>query len=546
MKKILVALIIGALAASTLTANAATRIELNGPDIGVRITENQELLTDGPSLMAHTNVNAGERYYLCKSIDDSICTNADQIKSLAFLPPCDATIDLNCIKSVYAVGENGNRIEAKFQRFVAAGSIREYKANPTYNLPQGIGQGSIWNLPGLTNGAGNEDYYVGARFESWAKFGGGRIFENFYPNRMLMGISPVSTKIGNFGVTIPLDSNNPSSDGSPNGGVGSRNTSDDQSWKDCVVTETGKCYMATNFPTGYRFGITVKIGATLKGWFHGRIYQPVVKVQTASAGGAEELTIEALPVVVPTLEEKVPTATIPDELRNFLRNNEVSNGFGYVMPESSGSQSFEHTKMWIPVVKDKATTSLTYWSVRTLDRVNDPVIANCTKSDGALSGIVTTNSLVYNAGPPEFDSATQNLNYKVLSTHFAADGSVAKGTYDLILSSTVARCIYKFTSAPISATLTILSEDGSPQVATQTINEKNGWFTLSAAGFTYSSPTIAVKLTQDKAAVTTPTPVSKTPSWAQSTKTITCVKGKSKKKVSGFNPKCPSGYKKAA
>ena len=92
----------------------------------------------------------------------------------------------------------------------------------------------------------------------------------------------------------------------------------------------------------------------------------------------------------------------------------------------------------------------------------------------------------------------------------------------------------------------ILSEDGSPQVATQTINEKNGWLTLSAAGFTYSSPTIAVKLTQAASAVATPSPTAKAPSWAQSTKTITCLKGKAKKKVSGFNPQCPSGYKKAA
>jgi hypothetical protein len=303
--------------------------------------------------------------------------------------------------------------------------------------------------------------------------------------------------------------------------------------------------MAASFPEGYRFGVTLKLGATLKGWFHGRIYRPVISVKTESAGGAEEITVEALPVVVPTIEERIPAAQISGELKNFLRNNEVSNGFGYVMPEASEPLSFEHTKLWIPILKDKATKSLSYWSVRTLGNITDPVIANCTKSDGALSGVVTTNSLVYNAGPPEFDKGTQNLNYKVLSTHYAADGTLAKGTYDLILSSSVARCIYGFTSAPISASLTILSEDGSPQVATQTINEKNGWLTLSAAGFTYSAPTIAVKLVQEKSATPTVAP-SKTPSWAQGTKTITCAKGKTKKKVSGFNPKCPTGYKKVA
>jgi hypothetical protein len=542
MKRLLVIALSSLLIITGVTAHAATKIELTGPDIGVRITENQELLTDGPSLMAQTQTKDGERFYLCKALDDETCKNASNIRAVSYLPPCDATNAINCISSIYAVSDQGVKTEGKFQRYVAEGASHEYKSEVRFNLPQGIGQGSIWTLPGLKNSAGNEDYYVGARFDSWAPVSGGVIAQNFYPGRLVGGISPVSAKLGAFGVTIPSDSTNPSIDGSPNGGVGSRNSSNDQSWKDCVVTELGTCYMAEDFPLGHRFGMTLKLGATIRGWFHGRIYQPVITTKSGTSAGAQEITIEALPVIVPTLQEKVPTATVTTELRDFLRNNEVSNGFGYVMPESSGPKSFEHTKLWIPVIKDKATTSKTYWSVRTLDQVNDPVISACTKSDGALSGVVTTNSLVYNAGPPAFDKENQNLDYKVLSTHYSADGTVAKGTYDLILSSTVARCIYGFTSAPIKASLTILSDDGVAQVATQIINEKNGWLTLSAAGFSYSSPTIKVKLSQE---APTPAPTSKTPAAAPKQKvTINCIKGKAVKKVTAIAPKCPTGYKK--
>lgn len=546
MKKTLVLIISSALVLVGVTANAATKIELTGSDIGVRITENQEFLTDTPSLMGLFKMSDGERLYLCKALDDEICAKASNIKAVSFLPPCDATIQVNCVSSFYAVSEKGEKIEGKFQRFVAQGGADEYKAEPGRNLPQGVGQGSIWTLPGLKNGAGNEDYYIGARFDAWLSSNGGQSTGSFYPQRMIAGVSPVSTKLGDFGVSYALDSNNPSSDGSTLGGVGGGNRSSDQSWKDCVVTETGKCYMAAEFPSEYRFGLTLKLGATLQGWFHGRIYRPVITTKSAPGGGAQEITIEALPVIVPTLQERVPNASVTTELRDFLRNNEVSNGFGYVMPESSGPKSFEHTKMWIPIIKDKATTSKTYWSVKTLDQVNDPVISKCTKSDGSLSGVVTTNSLVYNAGPPEFDKTEQNLNYKVLSTHYSADGSVAKGTYDLILSSTVARCIYGFTSAPIQASLSILSEDGAPQVATQIINEKNGWLTLSAAGFSYSAPTIKVKLSQEAPApVVTPTPELTTQAApAKKKSTITCVKGKTSKKVTAVSPKCPTGFKK--
>jgi hypothetical protein len=144
---------------------------------------------------------------------------------------------------------------------------------------------------------------------------------------------------------------------------------------------------------------------------------------------------------------------------------------------------------------------------------------------------------MYLDGPPIFKDDI--LDYKVASTHFEADGTtVFKGTYELIMSSSVARCIYKFTSAPISATVSITSENGEANAATTVVNEKNGWLKLGAYGFTFSSPTVRVKLAQEKvipkASVTVPARKS----------SITCVKGKTSKKVTAVNPTCPKGYKK--
>jgi hypothetical protein len=70
---------------------------------------------------------------------------------------------------------------------------------------------------------------------------------------------------------------------------------------------------------------------------------------------------------------------------------------------------------------------------------------------------------------------------------------------------------------------------------------------MSAKGFTYSAPTIKVKLSQDvpapaPSATPTPSPIAK-PAAAKKN-SITCVKGKTSKKVTAVNPKCPTGYKK--
>jgi hypothetical protein len=56
-----------------------------------------------------------------------------------------------------------------------------------------------------------------------------------------------------------------------------------------------------------------------------------------------------------------------------------------------------------------------------------------------------------------------------------------------------------------------------------------------------------VKFEQEVVAPTPePTPTAAVVKKPQLKKTITCVKGKTLKKVTGANPKCPSGYKKKA
>jgi hypothetical protein len=117
--------------------------------------------------------------------------------------------------------------------------------------------------------------------------------------------------------------------------------------------------------------------------------------------------------------------------------------------------------------------------------------------------------------------------------HYGPDGKTPNlGTYDLVLRSDAARCLYGFSSAPVSATVSIAGADGSQSVATTVVTEKDGWLKMKAAGFTFSEKQIKVKITQESVAI------------AKKKSTITCVKGKITKKVSAVSPKCPAGFKK--
>jgi hypothetical protein len=182
------------------------------------------------------------------------------------------------------------------------------------------------------------------------------------------------------------------------------------------------------------------------------------------------------------------------------------------------------------------------WSVRSLVGTTQEFSQCASASPGKFQGVVTTNASLYQGAPPTFDG--ESFDYKLAGVHQKTNGDVFQGSYDLVLDSKFARCLYKFSSAPIKASVSITNAEGNSNIATSTFVEKDGWMKLSANGFTFSTPKITVKLSQEGS---TPTA---TPSATATTKpvvkkiTISCVKGKVTKKVTGTAPKCPAGYKK--
>ena len=133
-----------------------------------------------------------------------------------------------------------------------------------------------------------------------------------------------------------------------------------------------------------------------------------------------------------------------------------------------------------------------------------------------------------------FDRETQQIVVKVGNAHFDEFGNEIQGWMELKVKGTRARDWWGINPAIAAgyAKVEISYQDGTSKVATVTsrYDAKNDWINLRAYGFTYSTPQLAISFKQP---VVTP---KKT--------TITCVKGKTSKKVTAVKPKCPSGYKK--
>jgi hypothetical protein len=215
----------------------------------------------------------------------------------------------------------------------------------------------------------------------------------------------------------------------------------------------------------------------------------------------------------------------------------MKEGFGY---DDGG---FREVSAWIDAVGDKATYAQSVWSIRSMESQQ---YENCMKGSDSLSGVVTTNSTMYIGNPPTFNRDEQTLDYKVMAPHYLPDGTEFKGSYDLLIKSDVARCIYGFSSAPISASVSIISSDGTAQVATTVVGERNGWLSLAAKGFTFSAPTLRVKLSQAAPAPVVEAAPVQAPAKVRTPKkkTITCVKGKVTRKVTAIKPVCPAGFKR--
>jgi hypothetical protein len=547
------ALLLGSMVQANV-ANAGMKFAPDIPLLGLYIEDGVELWRSPNVVFGKGNLDSQETWLRCDDIDDKICTDAVGIIGYVNLTVCTDASNVACIADVWAVDSAGKKIAGKLVKSVPLDYGKfTFKENVALNMPEGTGQGALWQLPGVINGAGKDTYFVSSQFmlfqpekKAGEPIRAGKIFLSEFKT----DISPVEEIPGQYKLIQPRDNGTARASWVNWGDTGNWYLPDGSR---CVGTDVNVCEAVREFPAGYRFGVSLRMGTKLSGWYHGRLALPEVTIKDWKTG--QEISVEAEPVRVPTLNFSVPNAEIPQKVRDIVFTDRYfgKNGDGIrearINDGSSSPVMVDLVAAFTPAYKDKATSTNTTWAFKAMNYgQNSADVQKCSDNTGNVAGLVTTNALTYLPGPPTFDKESQSLVYKVASPHFEANGSLASGSYDLSMRSDIARCLYGFSSAPIKAEISITSDDGEKKVATTIVNEKNGWLYLSAKGFTFSSPTINVKLSQEKVVVPTPTPtpsaVASVAPVAKKSVTITCVKGKTTKKVSGESPKCPTGYKK--
>ena len=472
---------------------------------------------------------------------------------------CKSAADQFCIDALDFTRSDGVKEPAKL---VLEATTQKIPASSTYKTGAGGGI-SVWSASGAPHKGATSDYIVrvALRVESIK----GKIEPRILG--LEASVTPVvMTQDAGAKQARVCEKADPNLGGNLNVSYGwacPDNQPSPETYERCSQLLDGLCFMRQDFSDGVSVGLTLRVNNQVTGWLFGRMSEPNISV-TAIDNSNNLLRVEGKAESVPTLigyVEKKNLSQTPDILKRFEARCAIPGNYStcekmltsnfFDGSLGSGLNRMEDYELFSKQIKAYSGTDMnfrndTHWSFgSTSYEGRKDAEGACFADTSQLLGLVTTNAPVYESGPPKLVDSF--LTYKVAGAHHKADGSLFKGTYDFAVRSSVARCLYGFTSAPISASISITAGDGTVNnVATEVVGERNGWMTLSAKGFTFSSPVIRIKLSQKQVAPS-PQP-STTPKAAINAPTkitsITCVKGKLIKKVSGTKPICPKGYKK--
>lgn len=487
----------------------------------------------------------------CSGWDDPSCSVYDNLFADLILSPCVNEADRACLDGVEAKDSRGVLEKLTLYGEATSQKIARYQFKSGANLvdvPAGGGL-SVWKSS-EKNADGSDRLYAAhilLRYIATSSRQSGEAADKILLSDFKGQIYPVTLKSG----------------------------------ATCKEFAIGtQCVDSANFAGTENLAVTLRMNKDLTGWIFGRMQNSEFAV-TSLDSSYNKIRIGGDVTFVPELAAKVAKSEISKDpkLERYLRDLFTVGRAGVAVPNPGGgsfndggvggntsttyagfleaqtttrllSVNFEkfglfsafedHLKPYSPAASNNGRnilreTNSIFWNFG----ANAYIGSNqCSADKTKLHGMVVTNAPIFENGPPEFKDGS--LNYRVAGIHKNIDGTEFKGRYTYIVQSDTARCYYGFSKAPIEARVEVVSASNSSQVATVLVSERGGFIKLQADNFTFSTPTIKVKFTQES---TQPAEIT-TKSAPKRSATITCIKGKTSKKISGINPRCPTGYKK--
>ena len=295
----------------------------------------------------------------------------------------------------------------------------------------------------------------------------------------------------------------------------------------------------------------------------------------------EEFLLAIRPTTTPGLWEESQAAsfTITFRAPKSFQFGEVSGSaqrvvvkYGKDLPPVNGQATREIIATFSPIATARGGTP-TEMAVKATMITHDANIWIYGQNNGIVDGLgvcgkiggVQVVSNAMHSLDPSWNAATESIDVRLSTPHLRPDGSVNVGYLEIRMPREAAMCMWKVDlDGNLKASVNITYDDGSsPSVATVVGQRIGNDYLIVSSGFHYSSPKLAIKLSNSASADLTPTAPEATPAVAPAatalapaiatqaktpaktvakTKTV-CVKGKTIKYIAP-SAKCPVGYAK--
>ena len=158
--------------------------------------------------------------------------------------------------------------------------------------------------------------------------------------------------------------------------------------------------------------------------------------------------------------------------------------------------------------------------------------------DGTSGGMYVGSNGVCGLSTPTWSQADKAFTWRAAAPHFAPDGvTVNKGFYKAVIPVADAALLWGLTNPNDAATaleLSLTTEAGGTAAFLKSISVKNGKIIIDVSGFEYSRPKLKIGIKKGY----------KPAAKILNKTTITCVKGKTVKKITDVKPVCPAGFTK--
>jgi len=177
---------------------------------------------------------------------------------------------------------------------------------------------------------------------------------------------------------------------------------------------------------------------------------------------------------------------------------------------------------------------------------------------GKIGGVQVVSNAMHSVDP-SWNAETESIEVRLATPHLRPDGTVNVGYLEIRMPREAAMCMWNVDlDGNLKASVNITYDDGSsPSVATVVGQRIGNDYLIVSSGFHYSSPKLAIKLSNSAStepapaleapaaivAPTAPTAVAPAPAKTVAKSKTVCVKGKTVKNIAA-NAKCPVGYTK--